>query len=187
MKFTPTELRDVILIEPDVFRDARGFFLESYHEGKYAKGGIEGRFVQDNHSYSVKGTLRGLHAQYRKPQGKLVRAATGEMFDVAVDIRVGSPTFGKWVGVLLSGDNFRQLFIPPGFAHGFCVLSDEVHVEYKCTDFYDAEAELAIRWNDPEIAIGWPLREPIISAKDNAAPLLREVRDRLPRFIQDGR
>jgi dTDP-4-dehydrorhamnose 3,5-epimerase len=187
MKFTPTDLPEVILIEPDVFRDARGFFLESYHEGKYSKGGIEGRFVQDNHSYSVKGTLRGLHAQDRKPQGKLVRAAKGEMFDVAVDIRLGSPRFGRWVGVHLSGDNFRQLYIPPGFAHGFCVMSDEVHVEYKCTDFYDAQAELAIRWNDPEIEIAWPLSDPIISAKDKAAPLLRDLRDRLPSYGPDPR
>jgi dTDP-4-dehydrorhamnose 3,5-epimerase len=182
VRFTPTELKEVVLIEPDVFRDARGFFLESYHEKKYADGGITGRFVQDNHSHSVRGTLRGLHAQHRRPQGKLVRAVDGEMFDVAVDIRVGSPTFAKWVGVLLSGDNFRQLYIPPGFAHGFCVLTDEVHVEYKCTDFYDAQAELAIRWNDPEIGISWPLESPIISAKDAAAPLIREIREHLPSY-----
>jgi dTDP-4-dehydrorhamnose 3,5-epimerase len=180
MKFSPTDLPEVILIEPDVFRDSRGFFLETYHEGRYAENGIANRFVQDNHSRSVQGTLRGLHAQRVRPQGKLVRAVEGEMFDVAVDIRAGSPTFAKWVGIVLSGENFRQLFIPPGFAHGFCVLSERVHVEYKCTDFYDPTDELAIRWNDPEIGIRWPLSSPTISAKDGAAPLLREIRDRLP-------
>ena len=182
MKFTRTELRDVILIEPDVFRDDRGFFLESYHEEKYARGGIKGRFVQDNHSHSVKNTLRGLHAQSLRPQGKLVRAVRGEMFDVAVDIRVGSPTFGKWVGAHLSSENSRQLFIPPGFAHGFCVLTDLVDVEYKCTDFYDQADELALRWDDPEIGIAWPVTSPILSTKDAGAPLLRDIKDRLPRY-----
>ena len=149
MHFLPTELPGVILIEPDVFKDARGFFLETYHERKYAEGGIPGPFVQDNHSYSARGTLRGLHAQLQHPQGKLVRAVEGEMFDVAVDIRRGSPTFGKWVGFLLSGDNFRQLWIPPGFAHGFCVTSERVHVEYKCTGFYDKADEVAHRLERP--------------------------------------
>jgi dTDP-4-dehydrorhamnose 3,5-epimerase len=180
MKFLPTELPGVVVIEPDVHRDARGFFLESYHARKYAEGGIPGPFVQDNHSFSQRGTLRGLHAQQRRPQGKLVRAVLGEMFDVAVDIRRGSPTFGRWVGVVLSGDNFRQLYLPPGFAHGFCVLSDFAHAEYKCTDFYDAGDELAIAWNDPDLAIAWPLREPVVSAKDAAAPRLRDVLERLP-------
>jgi dTDP-4-dehydrorhamnose 3,5-epimerase len=182
VRFTPTELPDVILIEPDVFRDARGFFLESYHEEKYRRGGIAGPFVQDNHSHSVRGTLRGLHAQRASPQGKLVRAMSGEMFDVAVDIRVGAPTFGKWVAALLSGENFRQLYIPPGFAHGFCVLTDRVDVEYKCTDFYDKADEIAIRWDDPEIGIAWPVEKPIVSEKDQAAPFLKDIRDRLPLY-----
>ena len=175
MRFRPTELPEVILVEPEVHRDQRGFFLETYHAHKYAEGGIPGPFVQDNHSRSVKGTLRGLHAQRRHPQGKLVRAVDGEMFDVAVDIRRGSPTFGRWVGVRLSGENFRQLYVPPGFAHGFCVLSAQVHVEYKCTDFYHAEDEIGIAWDDPEIGIAWPLAEPIISAKDRSLPRLRDL------------
>jgi dTDP-4-dehydrorhamnose 3,5-epimerase len=182
MKFLPTELPGVTLIEPDVFKDARGFFLETYHARKYADGGICGPFVQDNHSYSEKGTLRGLHAQAEKPQGKLVRAVEGEMFDVAVDIRRGSPTFGRWTGAVLSGENFRQLWIPGGFAHGFCVLSPRVHVEYKCTAFYDAADELKIAWDDPEIGIGWPVEAPVLSPKDRAAPRLREVLDRLPAY-----
>ena len=180
MKFLPTDLPGVVLIEPDVFKDARGFFLETYQEQKYADGGIAGPFVQDNHSYSARGTLRGLHAQLRHPQGKLVRAVEGEMFDVAVDIRRGSPMFGKWVGFLLSGDNFRQLWIPPGFAHGFCVTSEQVHVEYKCTGFYDKADEIAIAWNDPAIGIEWPIDEPMLSSKDKAAPRLAELAERLP-------
>jgi dTDP-4-dehydrorhamnose 3,5-epimerase len=181
VRFLATELPGVILIEPDVHKDARGFFLETYHRRKYQEGGIPGDFVQDNHSHSVRGTLRGLHAQRRRPQAKLVRAVEGEMFDVAVDIRRGSPSFGRWVAFTLSGDNFRQLYIPPGFAHGFCVLSERVHVEYKCTDFYDAGDELAIAWNDPAIGIAWPIAEPLVSAKDAGAPRLAEVRD-LPTY-----
>jgi dTDP-4-dehydrorhamnose 3,5-epimerase len=181
VRFLPTELPGVILIEPDVHKDSRGFFLETYHQRKYQDGGIPGDFVQDNHSHSIRGTLRGLHAQRRRPQAKLVRAVEGEMFDVAVDIRRGSPTFGQWVGVTLSGDNFRQLYIPPGFAHGFCVLSDRVHVEYKCTDFYDASDELAIAWNDPAIGIAWPIAEPLVSGKDAQAPRLAEAAD-LPTY-----
>lgn len=182
MRFVPTELPGVVIIEPHIHRDTRGFFLESYHQGKYAEGGIPGPFVQDNHSHSVRGTLRGLHAQVARPQGKLVRAVAGEMFDVAVDIREGSPTFGRWVGVPLSGENFRQLYIPPGFAHGFCVLSERVDVEYKCTDFYDPQGELAVAWNDPAIGIRWPIAEPILSGKDAGAPRLADLRGRLPRF-----
>jgi dTDP-4-dehydrorhamnose 3,5-epimerase len=179
VRFRPSELPDVVLVEPDVHRDQRGFFLETYHARKYAEGGVPGPFVQDNHSRSVKGTLRGLHAQRQHPQGKLVRAVEGEMFDVAVDIRPSSPTFGRWVGVRLSGENFRQLYIPPGFAHGFCVLSELVHVEYKCTDFYRPEDEIGIAWDDPEIGIAWPLSEPVVSAKDRGLPRLRDLRDRL--------
>ena len=180
MRFVPTEIPDVILIEPDVHRDPRGFFLETWHQRKYAEGGITGPFVQDNHSHSRKGALRGLHAQRERPQGKLVRVVAGEVFDVAVDIRRGSPTFGKWVGDRLSGENLHQLWVPPGFAHGFCVLSELVHLEYKCTDFYDASDEIAVAWNDPEIGIEWPLASPTLSAKDAAAPPLSSLLDQLP-------
>jgi len=182
LKFLPTELPGVVIIEPDVHQDARGFFLETFHEKKYADGKILGPFVQDNHSHSARGTLRGLHAQLRHPQGKLVRAVAGEMFDVAVDIRKGSPGFGRWTGVTLSGDNFRQLYIPPGFAHGFCVLSDEVDVEYKCTDFYDPADEITVLWSDPQIGIAWPVATPSLSKKDSQARRLAELHDRLPSF-----
>jgi dTDP-4-dehydrorhamnose 3,5-epimerase len=175
MRITATDLPGVVLIEPDVHQDARGFFLETWHQRKYAEAGIAGPFVQDNHSHSARGTLRGLHAQLRRPQGKLVRAVEGEMFDVAVDIRRGSSSFGRWVGFVLSGSNFRQLWIPPGFAHGFCVLSERVHVEYKCTEFYDRDDEIAILWNDPAIGIEWPGRDPILSTRDAAARTLAEV------------
>jgi dTDP-4-dehydrorhamnose 3,5-epimerase len=162
-----------------VHRDARGFFLETYHQQKYAAGGITGTFVQDNHSRSGRGTLRGLHAQVKRPQGKLIRVVEGEIYDVALDIRRGSPTFGRWVGMRISGDDFRQLWIPPGFAHGFCVLSEVAHVEYKCTELYDPGDEISILWNDPDLGIAWPIRDPIVSAKDSGAPRLREIRDRL--------
>ena len=175
MKFQPTAIPDVILVEPAVFPDDRGFFLETYHQKKYADGGIPGLFVQDNHSYSIRGTLRGLHAQLRQPQGKLVRAVQGEIFDVAVDIRPDSPTFGQWVGEILSGENFRQLWVPPGFAHGFCVLSETAHVQYKCTDFYVRDDEVGIVWNDPGIGIDWPLAEPLLSPKDRDAPTLEAI------------
>jgi len=175
VKFTPLALPEVILVEPDVHRDERGFFVETYHLEKYRAGGIPGPFVQDNHSRSVQGTLRGLHAQRRRPQGKLVRAVDGEMFDVAVDTRRGSSTFGRWVGVRLSGENFHQLYVPPGFAHGFCVLSPVVHVEYKCTDFYEPADEIGLAWDDPDVGIEWPLRDPIISDKDRRLPRLREL------------
>jgi len=182
VRVSPTALPGVLLVEPRVFRDPRGFFLETYHRDKYAEHGIPAGFVQDNHSHSERSTLRGLHAQVTRPQGKLVRAVRGEMFDVAVDIRVGSPSFGRWAGALLSGSNFHQLYIPPGFAHGFCVLSDEVDVEYKCTDFYEPGDEISVAWNDPELGIEWPIREPILSEKDRLAPRLSQLRDRLPRF-----
>jgi dTDP-4-dehydrorhamnose 3,5-epimerase len=175
VKFTPLALPEVILVEPDVHRDARGFFVETYHLEKYRAGGIPGPFVQDNHSRSVQGTLRGLHAQRRRPQGKLVRAVDGEMFDVAVDTRRGSPTFGRWVGVRLSGENFHQLYVPPGFAHGFCVLSPVVNVEYKCTDFYEPADEIGLAWDDPDVGIEWPIRDPIISDKDRRLPRLRDL------------
>lgn len=182
MKFTRAEIPDVIVVEPDVFRDARGFFLETYHAGKYREGGIPGTFVQDNHSRSSKGTLRGLHAQKTRPQGKLVRAVEGEIFDVAADIRRGSPTFGKWVGVRLSAENFKQIYVPPDFAHGFCVLSETAQVEYKCTELYHPADEYGLIWNDPDLAIEWPTAEPLLSKKDSAYPALAEIRDRLPEY-----
>jgi dTDP-4-dehydrorhamnose 3,5-epimerase len=182
LKVLETALPGVIVIEPDVYEDPRGFFLETFHEKKYAEGGICGPFVQDNHSHSAQGTLRGLHAQLRQPQGKLVRAVSGEMFDVAVDIRRGSPSFARWVGVTLSGTNFKQLYIPPGFAHGFCVMSEEVDVEYKCTDFYDPQDEVSVLWSDPDVGIEWPVRQPRISKKDAEAKPLRELLDRLPGY-----
>ncbi|HEY3122300.1 MAG TPA: dTDP-4-dehydrorhamnose 3,5-epimerase [Vicinamibacteria bacterium] len=182
MRFLPGELPGLVVVDPDVHRDARGFFLETYHERKYREGGIVGPFVQDNHSRSVRGSLRGLHAQLRRPQGKLMRVVEGEVFDVAVDIRRGSPTFGRWAGITLSGENFRQLYVPPGFAHGFCVVSEAAHLEYKCTAPYDPDDEIAIAWNDPRIAIAWPLAQATVSAKDAAAPRLEEVLDRLPRL-----
>ncbi len=182
MRFLTTELPGVLIVEPDVHRDARGFFLETWHERKYAEGGISGPFVQHNHSLSCRGTLRGLHAQIRHPQGKLVRASDGEMFDVAVDIRRGSPSCGRWVGVVLSGENFRQLWIPPGFAHGFCVLSARLHVEYKCTDFYDRGDELTVAWDDPDLGIAWPVTTPSLSEKDKSAPRLCLQLEKLPLF-----
>jgi len=182
MEFKATGLPGVILIEPRVFRDPRGFFLETYHAEKYRAGGITARFVQDNHSRSVRGTLRGLHAQLRHPQGKLVRAIEGTIWDVAVDIRRGSPHFGRWTAAELSADNFRQLYVPPGFAHGFCVLSETAQMEYKCSDFYDPESEISVRWNDPALGIPWPVSEPLLSAKDQAALPLAEYGERLPAF-----
>lgn len=175
MRFTPTRLPDVILVEPAVFGDDRGFFMEVYHQEKFRGGGITESFVQDNHSRSVRGVLRGLHYQLPNPQGKLVRAVEGSVFDVAVDIRRGSPTFGKWVGVELSEENKRQLWIPAGFAHGFCVTSETAEVVYKCTTLYDGPSDRAIRWNDPAIGIEWPVDDPILSAKDAAAPLLSDA------------
>jgi len=178
MKFTPTEIPDVILVEPDVFGDRRGFFMETWHAEKFAAGGIAADFVQDNHSRSGQGILRGLHYQIIKPQGKLVRVLSGEVFDVAVDLRRKSPTFGQWVGVLLSAENKKILWIPPGFAHGFYVMSQQADFFYKCTDFYAPEFERAISWNDPDLAIDWPLIEgkaPVVAPKDANAALFREA------------
>ena len=180
MRFLPTELPDLVLIEPAVFRDARGFFLEAYHAGKFAEAGIDVPFVQDNHSLSVRGTLRGLHAQRRHPQGKLVRCTEGRVFDVAVDLRRGSPGFGRWAGFELSAENFRQLWIPPGFLHGFCVLSERAQLQYKCTEPYRAEDEFGVVWDDPDLAIHWPLDAPLLSDKDRALPRLASVLERLP-------
>jgi dTDP-4-dehydrorhamnose 3,5-epimerase len=185
VNFIPTDLPEVIIVEPHVFRDERGFFLETYHQERYSEAKIDAVFVQDNHSRSVRGTLRGLHAQLRRPQGKLIRAIEGEIYDVAVDIRRGSPHFGEWVGVWLSSENFRQLYIPPGFGHGFCVASELAQVEYKCSDFYDPASEISVLWNDPEIGIQWPadlVTAPILSKKDFAGKPLRELMDVLPHF-----
>lgn len=179
MKFLPTKLTGVILVEPDVHRDPRGFFLESYHAEKYRAGGVPATFVQDNHSSSVKNTLRGLHLQTRKPQGKLVRVLKGEIWDVVADIRPDSPTFKVWEGFALSSDNFRQIYVPPGYVHGFVVVSETAEVEYKCTDFYDPGGELGVRWNDSDLAVAWPVPRPVLSAKDAALPTLREAVARL--------
>jgi dTDP-4-dehydrorhamnose 3,5-epimerase len=181
MRAVETALPGVFVLEPVVHRDPRGFLLETYHAAKYAEAGISAPFVQDNHSRSAARTLRGLHAQVgRKPQGKLVRALQGEIFDVAVDARRGSPTFRRWVGVRLSSDNFLQLWVPPGFLHGFCVLGDSAEVAYKCTEFWDPGSEISVRWDDPDIGIEWPISDPVLSAKDAAAPRLAELLDRLP-------
>lgn len=182
MKFRPTELPEVVHIEPDVFRDARGFFLETWHERKYREGGVPGPFVQDNFSRSQGGALRGLHAQLDPAQGKLIHVVRGEIYDVAVDLRVGSPRFARHVGVRLTGESQHQLWIPPGFAHGFCVLSDEADVEYKCTAPYNPQGEIAVAWDDPRIGVPWPTREPVLSARDAAAPPLAELEARLPRY-----
>lgn len=172
---TPTELPSVLVIEPRVFDDPRGLFLEIFHTDRYAAAGITLAFVQDNISRSVKGTLRGLHFQEPRAQGKLVSVVRGAVWDVAVDIRRGSPQFGAWVGVELSEANRRQLWIPPGFAHGFCVVSEMADFFYKCTDLYSPECERALRWDDPALGIRWPVTAPLISGKDLSAPVLAEV------------
>ena len=181
MKFLPAAIPGVIVIEPDVHRDPRGFFLETYHTEKYQAGGIPDVFVQDNQSRSAGGTIRGLHLQRRHPQGKLIRVIEGEIFDVAVDVRRGSPTFGKWVGVTLSADNFKQCYIPQGFAHGFAVVSAVAQVEYKCTDIYDAPSEIGIAWDDPAIGITWPVANPVLSDRDKKHPRLADALN-LPTF-----
>jgi dTDP-4-dehydrorhamnose 3,5-epimerase len=175
MNIIATSLEGVLIIEPRVFKDNRGFFLETYNQNKYQKSGINRLFVQDNLSYSIHGTLRGLHFQIKHPQAKLVQAIKGEIFDVAVDIRKDSPTFGKWTGTVLSDQNKRQMFIPEGFAHGFCVLSETAHFSYKCSDFYAPDDEGGIIWSDPDIGIKWPVKDPIISKKDKNYPRLCEL------------
>jgi len=181
VKYTKTSLPGVLVIEPVAYEDDRGFFLETHHQKKYAEGGIDGTFVQDNRSHSKQGVLRGLHYQLRYPQGKLVYVITGEIFDVAVDIRRGSPTFGKWEGIYLSSDNNRQIFVPEGFAHGFCVVSETADVLYKCTDFYAPGDEFGILWSDPTIGIAWPVASPVLSPKDSQYPKLTEIgEDLLP-------
>lgn len=178
-RFLETELPGVTLVEPRVHRDGRGFFLESYHAAKYREGGIDASFVQDNHSYSARGTLRGLHGQSPHAQGKLVHVIEGEIFDVAVDVRRGSPAYGRFLTVVLSSENHLQIYVPPGLVHGFVVTSEVAQVEYKCTDFYQPECEFSIAWNDPALDIPWPVEKPILSARDAAAPTLAEVQDRL--------
>ncbi len=177
MQCTPTAIPDVVIIEPRVFKDDRGFFLETYQVRKYAEAGIAAPMVQDNHSGSRGGVLRGLHYQIRCPQGKLVRATTGEVFDVAVDLRRSSPTFRRWVGVYLSAHNHRQLWVPPGFAHGFYITSDWAEVTYKVTDYWNPQCERTLLWNDPEIGVHWPLaggKAPLLSPKDaEGLPLAR--------------
>ncbi len=176
MKVNYTKIKDCVIIEPQVFGDDRGFFLETFQTARYKKkAGIELLFVQDNHSRSVKGVLRGLHFQKTKPQGKLVRVVRGEVYDVALDIRKGSPTFGSWESVILSEKNKKQFWVPPGFAHGFVVLSDVADFEYKCTDFYDPTDEGCILWNDPDLGIPWPIANPILSAKDANAKKLVDL------------
>ena len=182
MHWLPTELPEVIVVVPDVHRDARGFFVETYQAEKFRAAGISGPFVQDNHSLSVRGTVRGLHLQVRPPQAKLVRVIEGAIYDVAVDLRVGSPTFGKWVGVELSAENFRLCYVPAGFAHGFSVSTEVAQVEYKCTDLYDPNGEIGIAWDDADLAIRWPAERPILSDKDRSLPRLAAVRDSLPRY-----
>ncbi len=183
MRVTPTELPEVLVVEPRVFGDERGYFLETFQARRYAQAGIPGPFVQDNLSFSRRGVLRGLHYQHPHGQGKLVWVLQGEVFDVAVDIRRGSPTFGRWVGVWLSAENRRQVWIPPGFAHGFCVVSETALFAYKCTDYYAPEAEGTVRWDDPDLGIAWPVRDPIVSPKDAAGLRLRDVpAERLPPY-----
>ena len=181
MKFIETSLPGVLLIEPQVFADDRGFFMETYHSDRFREHGIDATFVQDNHSRSARGVLRGLHYQEPQPQGKLVRCTRGALFDVAVDIRVGSPTFARWFGAELSESNRLMLWVPPGFAHGFCALTDEADLVYKCTALYSRENDRAILWSDPDIGIEWPVASPLLSPKDATAPRLKDAVV-LPRF-----
>lgn len=173
---TKTSLPDVILLEPAVFADRRGYFMELHHRDKYAQCGIADPFVQDNMSFSQKGVLRGLHYQLRFPQGKLISVLSGEIFDVAVDIRRNSPTFGEFVSAVLSAENHRQLYVPPGFAHGFCVTSETAQILYKCTDVYHPNDDFGVHWSDAEISIPWPVSNPVVSDKDAGLPCLNEIR-----------
>lgn len=179
MTVTHGPLDGIRVIQPAVFRDARGFFLETYHEQRYRAAGIDVAFVQDNFSRSSRHTIRGLHMQVTSAQAKLVRVVAGAIFDVAVDARPASPTFGRWFGIELSAENFTQLFVPAGFAHGFAVTSEIAEIEYKCSAFYDPADEVAIRYDDPAVGIAWPVTSPVLSARDASAPTLAEVRGRL--------
>ena len=183
MKVQTAKLPGLVIIEPAVHGDDRGFFMESYSRDRYAEAGLPREFVQDNLSLSAKGILRGLHLQHPHDQGKLCFVLEGEVFDVAVDVRVGSPTFGRWEGVVLSSQNKRQLYVPPGFAHGFCVLSDRALFSYKCSDFYASQSELGVAWDDPDVGIAWPIGAPQLSAKDRQNRKLRDIPiDCLPRY-----
>jgi dTDP-4-dehydrorhamnose 3,5-epimerase len=182
MRVHHTAIAGVVLIEPKVFHDDRGFFLELFNENTFAAAGLPTVFRQDNHSRSSRGVLRGLHYQLMHPQGKLVTCVRGRIFDVAVDIRRGSPTFGQWVGTDLDGDDPRYLWIPPGFAHGFCVLSPVADVVYKCTRVYHGDDDRGVAWNDPSIAVPWPVRDPSISDRDRGHAPLEASRDDLPRY-----
>jgi dTDP-4-dehydrorhamnose 3,5-epimerase len=182
MEIKTTDIQGVLLIEPKVFKDQRGFFMETYHQPRYRAAGIGTDFVQDNLSRSARGTLRGLHFQIKHPQAKLVQVLEGEVFDVAVDLRAGSPSFGRWTGARLSGANQRQFYIPAGFAHGFAVLSDTALFAYKCSDVYHPEDEGGLLWSDPALAIDWPVESPVLSAKDAAFPPLDQLDpEQLPR------
>lgn len=187
MQILATELEGVVIVEPKVFADSRGFFLETWNAERYAAAGLPAAMVQDNLSSSQRGVLRGLHYQYPEPQGKLVYVLSGAVFDVAVDIRLGSPTFGRWTSVELSAENVRQLFVPPGFAHGFCAISERATVAYKCTHPYRPQYDRGVAWNDPEIGIPWPTAAPLLSEKDARAPRLKEIAmDLLPRWTPGG-
>lgn len=179
MEVVATPLAGVMLIKPKVWGDSRGYFVETWQQERYAAAGIDASFVQDNHSMSTYGILRGLHFQKSRPQGKLVSVSLGSVFDVVVDIRPGSPTFGQWYGVELTQDNQWQLWVPPGMAHGFAVTSQVAHFHYKCTDYYCPEDEEGIRWNDPDLAVAWPVTQPLLSGKDNIAPSWREIQKTL--------
>jgi dTDP-4-dehydrorhamnose 3,5-epimerase len=183
LQIIETSLPGVLLIQPRVFGDARGFFMETYRQNQLAEAGIRETFVQDNHSHSSRGVLRGLHYQLRQPQAKLCRVALGEVLDIAVDVRLGSPHFGRWVGVVLSGENHAQLYIPKGFAHGFVVRSETADFLYKCSDYFDAADGRGVLWNDPGIGIDWQTPEPILSDKDQRYPKLGQMaHDQLPRY-----
>jgi dTDP-4-dehydrorhamnose 3,5-epimerase len=175
MRVVTTAVPGLVLVEPTVYRDTRGAFLETFHQSRYAAAGLPGVFVQDNQSSSVRHTLRGLHMQVRNPQGKLVWVVEGEIWDVAVDVRLGSPTFGKWIAETLSADSFKQMYIPPGCAHGFCVLSESATVHYKCTELYDPADEVGIAYDDPTLKIAWPIEHPILSDRDRRHPRLTEL------------
>ena len=179
MEIIKTKLKDCIIIKPQIFSDERGFFLETYQEQRYQQAGIKEKFIQDNRSRSTKNVLRGLHFQKKKPQGKLVTVTYGEVFDVAVDLRMNSETFGQYEAVILSGENKLQFYIPPGFAHGFCVLSELADFQYKCTNYYDSSDESGLLWNDPEISIEWPIKYPLLSEKDAVQPLLSEITEKI--------
>ncbi|MFC2170724.1 dTDP-4-dehydrorhamnose 3,5-epimerase [Calditrichota bacterium] len=186
MIFTETTIKGMFIIEPDVFLDERGFFIETYHLQRFREHGVKLPFVQDNHSRSAKGILRGLHYQLNHPQGKLVRVTNGEVFDVGVDIRKGSPTFGKWFGQIISEENKLMMYFPPGLAHGFCVLSEYADFIYKCTDFYRPEDEKGLIWNEPEIGIEWPITDPILSKRDEANPSLGKIDFPMYRDVLDS-